>query len=99
LEVLSVSQWVSWEVDISLVNVPGLVETIVAMVEDNLSVVGVVSTLNIKAVTTAVSQVSSASWEVGESLSGIVVDVLSDNSVPIVSQELTSLVGDGVASS
>jgi len=61
--------------------------------------VGVVVSVNVEAVSTAVSQVSSASWEVGESLSGIVWNVLSDDSVSVVSHELSSLVGDSIVPS
>jgi len=99
LEELSGLQWISWEVGSLSVEIPSLVETIVASVEDKMSVVMVLSVMDIKAVTTTVSEVSSSSWEVGESLSGIVWNVLSNNSSLKESHELTSLVGDGVVSS
>jgi len=41
LESNAVTPWLSWVGDSSLVNVPGLVKTIVAVPEDNVSVVGV----------------------------------------------------------
>jgi hypothetical protein len=63
LEVKSASKWVSWEVDVLLVNEPRLVQSVVASPEDNMSVVRDVVAVNIKAVTTTVSQVSSVTWE------------------------------------
>ena len=78
---------------------PSLVETVVARPEDDVVVVVVSVSVNVEAVSSTVSEVSSASWEEGESLSGITWDVLSDDNSSVQSQELTSLVGDGVVSS
>ena len=49
LESQTVFEWVSWEVWPLLVNVPGLVKTVVAVEEDNVHVVNVSATWDIKA--------------------------------------------------
>lgn len=64
-----------------------------------MSVVVVSISMDIKAVTSRVSEVSYRSSEVIESLGSIVGLVLSDNSSSIVSHELSSLVGDSIVSS
>lgn len=58
LELDSIVQWLSWIGNGSLVNPPTLVGTIVAVPEDNMPVVSVRSTMNIKAFTAVVSDVS-----------------------------------------
>jgi len=93
-----VTQWLSWPFEGGLVNVPSLVETVVAVPEDNVSVVVVVSTVNVQTFSTVVSNVSSGSTVPGESL----VDLgspwsdSSSNSDPVT---LSLLVGNGVVSS
>ena len=47
LEPLSVSKWLLWELELLLVDEPSLVETVMAVVEDYMSVVSVGSTVNI----------------------------------------------------
>lgn len=49
LESKSISKWISWEVNTFLIDVPGLVQSIVALPVDNMSVVAVVVSMNIKA--------------------------------------------------
>jgi len=69
----------------------------VASPEGNVSLVGVASTLNIEALTSVVSQVSSASWEVGGSLV-VLVGPWSQDSVLSDSIGVSISVGDGVVS-
>ena len=59
LESSSIWKWLSSPVDVGLIDEPGLVETIVAVVEDNMSVVGVGASVNVQALLTQVSDVSS----------------------------------------
>ena len=54
LESDSIVEWVSWEVNSSSVDPPGLVETIVTVPVDDMSVVGVAVAMNIKALLTIV---------------------------------------------
>lgn len=63
LELNTVGEWVSWVSVSNSINVPGLVETIMAIPEDNVSMVMVVSTMYIKALVGNVSNVSSWSTE------------------------------------
>jgi len=70
----------------------------VASPEGNVSLVGVASTLNIEALTSVVSQVSSASWEEGESLV-VLVGPWSQDSNLSHSIGVTVSVRDGVVSS
>ena len=49
LESDTILEWVSWEVWLLLVNVPGLVETVVAVPEDHVHVVSVFGSWNIEA--------------------------------------------------
>lgn len=53
---MSVSEWLSWPFLVVLVNPPGLVNSIVAVIESKMSVVGVSG--NVKAFTSIVSEVS-----------------------------------------
>ena len=64
LELDTISQWVSSEVEWSSVNEPGLVGAVVAFPPDDLVVVSVSSTLDVEAHTGQGSEVSSASWVV-----------------------------------
>lgn len=64
LEFDSVVEWISWEMNSSSVNPPSLVSAVMAAVPDGNSMVGVMGTMNVKAVSSSVSDVSSASWEV-----------------------------------
>lgn len=59
LEENSISEWVLVVLDSLSVEVPGLVQSIVAVPEDDMSVVGVLATVNIKALSAVVSDVSS----------------------------------------
>jgi len=98
LESHLVTKWLFWVGESSLVNVPSLVETVVAVPEDNVSVVVVVSTVNVQTFSTVVSNVSSGSTVPGESL----VDLgspWSDSSSNSDLVTLSLLVGNGVVSS
>ena len=64
LESNTVSKWVSWVVNSSSVNGPSLVLTVMAFEPDGVSVVRVVCSVDIKAETGSVSDVSVMSWEV-----------------------------------
>jgi len=88
----------SWESEGSLVNVPGLVEAVVAVPEDDVSVVVVVSTMNIEALTSIVSDVSSGSSVPGDSLVDL-TSPWSDSGGDADSVLLTILVGNDVVSS
>lgn len=61
MELNSVGKWVSWVLSGSGVNVPGLVQSVVAVVEDGVSVVVIVSSMYIEALSSQVSDVSSGS--------------------------------------
>ena len=94
----SITKWLSWPLEGGLVNVPGLVETVVAVPEDDVSVMSIVSTMNIEAFTSIVSDVSSGSVVPCDSL----VDLsspLSDGSCNTDSVSLTLLVGNDEVSS
>ena len=69
LELSAIWKWLSSPVDVLLVDVPALVVAVVAVPEDNMSVVTVVSTMNIEALATVVSDVSSVSRVPLDSLS------------------------------
>jgi hypothetical protein len=70
----------SWVVDsLEIIN-PTLVGVVVALVPLNVSVVSVTSSVNIEASNTDISDVSSASTEPSDHLSGVVGFVWSDNS-------------------
>lgn len=58
MELDSVTEWLSWPFLVVLVNPPGLVLSIVAVPEGELSVVSVRSTVNIKTFLSVVSDVS-----------------------------------------
>ena len=59
LESASVLEWLSWPGLGSLVDPPGLVHTVMAVVEDNVSVVSVAVSVNVEALSAIVLEVSS----------------------------------------
>lgn len=79
------------------VNGPCLVETVVAIPEDNMSMLAVTSTMNIHALSWDVSEVSVWSTVVTNSLESFTLP-LSDDSGSVSQESLSSLVGDGIAS-
>ena len=82
----------------SLVNLPSLVETLVAIPVNDMSVVVIVSTVDIQTFSTVVSNVSSRSVEPSDSLvdsSRVWLDVSSNTNSPV----LSSLVRDSITSS
>jgi hypothetical protein len=95
LESSAIWKWLSWPAHSSLVNVPGLVETIVASVVNDVSVVSVTVSVNIEAVVGSVSDVSSGSIEPSDLFGGVSSE-LSDNNGNVGSELLSSLVRDGV---
>ena len=99
LESNSVLQWVSWEVWLSLVNVPLLVLSIVARPEDNVHVVSVLRSVDIKASSRDISDVSESSWVESELLgskTGVSLrssrNVSSETSVELMTKNVGSLV-------
>jgi hypothetical protein len=99
LESNSVLQWVSWEVWSSLVDVPLLVSSVVALPEDDVHVVSVLASVDIKAGSRDISDVSESSWveskllggSTGESL-GSSCNVSSESSVDLVTKSVGSSV-------
>jgi len=59
LELLTVSEWVSWEFDTLVVEEPSLVLTVMAVHPATVHIVSVSSTIDIKALASSVSDVSS----------------------------------------
>lgn len=55
----TVTSWPFWSIDALSIDVPGLVETVVASPEDDVSSVVIVTSVNIKASNTSISDVSS----------------------------------------
>ena len=98
LELLSITKWLLMESMADLIDVPSLVQTIMASVIDNMSVPVVVSSMNIKAVATVVADVLSLACIPSDS--GVVCTVpWSDCNSNILSEALSLLVCDGIASS
>ena len=97
LESLSILQWLRWPLLGSLVDPPGLVETVVAVPEDNVSVVGVAVSVNIQALLTVVSDVSSGSTVPSDLLVGG-SSVWSNADGNSNSELSVELVGNGVSS-
>jgi len=95
LELDSIFQWLSWPALVSLVNPPGLVETVVAVVEDDVSVVSVAVSMDIEALSSVVLEVSSGST-VPSDLVVLLVSVRSDDSWSVDVESLTVLVGNHV---
>jgi len=84
LEFDSVSKWVLWVVVSLSVVVPGLVQSIVASVPDDVSVVSVRVSMDIQASCSLISDVSSASSEPSDLLKTLVSVVSSNSSVAVV---------------
>lgn len=59
LELSAVVDWLRWVFNTLLIKVPSLVETIVAVPEDHVSVVRVVTSMDVQAFTSIVSDISS----------------------------------------
>lgn len=98
LESHTIVFWISWEVNSVEVNGPGLIETVVAIPEDKVSVVMVMTSVNIKTLSWDVSEISVWSTVVGKSLESFTLPD-SDDSSSVSQESLTSLVRDGVVSS
>jgi len=98
LESSSIWKWLSSPVDVGLIDEPGLVKSVVAVIEDNMSVVGVRVSVNVQALLTKVSDVSSGSG-VPLDLHGVITSPWSDGGGNTNSESITLLVGNGVASS
>jgi hypothetical protein len=97
LELDTVGEWVSWILGGLGVDVPGLVQSIVAVVEDGVSVVGVGVSVDIQALTSQVSEVSSGSF-VEEDFLIVRVSPWSDDGSVVDSESSSVLVGDGLSS-
>lgn len=99
LELNSIVEWLSSVECSSLVDVPGLTEMIVAVVEDNMSPVSVNVSVNLQTFSSIVLDVSSRST-VPSSLNSVVTSSIgSDNSSIVDSELITSLVSKNVVSS
>jgi len=98
LESLSISVWLSWISHTLSVNIPGLMVTIVAVPEDNMSVVNVSSSVNIEALLSVVSDVSISSTIEGNSLVDL-TSPWSDSSRMTDLVSSTHSVGNNVGSS
>lgn len=96
LELDTIPQWISWNVVWFLIKVPSLVSTIMASPVDNPSVIVVVATVNIKAVSGWISEVSYATWVVGDLL--VVFSVWSNNQILTNAELLSVSWGNGIAS-
>jgi hypothetical protein len=92
-----VTEWLFWIAHTLLINEPGLVETVMAVPVDDVSIVFVLTTMDIKALLTVVSDVSSCTIEPEES-DVLVVLVRSDSSSNTNSVCLSSLVSKSVVS-
>jgi len=88
LELDSIVKWESWVCLGVLLNGPSLVDSVVALVPDDVSHVGVGSTVDIEALVDIVSDVSSVSWVESGLLVGLVSEV-SNNSVHSVSESVS----------
>jgi hypothetical protein len=99
LELNSISEWLSSVEWSSLVNVPGLTEIIVAVVEDNMSPVSVNVSMYLHTFSSVVLDVSSGST-VPSSLNSVVIAFVDSDNSSIVDSELnTSLVSKNEVSS
>lgn len=99
LELNSISEWLSSEKFSSLVNVPGLTEIIVAVVEDNMSPVSVHVSMYLHTFSSVVLNVSSGS-SVPSGLNSVVATFEDSDNSSIVDSELnSSLVSKNVVSS
>lgn len=97
LEFDSILEWLLWIFNTLLINVPGLVEAVVAVPPGDVLVVLVLSTPDIEAFLTVVSDVSDSSTVPGDSLS-LFFTPGSDDSSLSDSESLSSLVGDNLVS-
>lgn len=97
LESDSVGEWVLGEFNSLSFDVPALVGSAVAWPEDDVSVVLVGSSVDIKAKSGVVSDVPLGSWEEGDFLVWF-ADPWSENGLATWSVLVASLVGDGVVS-
>lgn len=88
LESDSISEWVSWEDNSLLGKGPGLVSTIVAWVEDNMSVVYIFTSMDIETSSGVVSNVSVLTSPEGDLLVWL-VDPLSESSINSWSMEIS----------
>jgi hypothetical protein len=95
LELLAVFEWVLFVVDALLINPPALVSSIVAIPEDSVSHVIVFAVMNIKAVTTVVSEVLAVSF-VPVNLLFVSISPWSDDCVLANSECVSISVGNGV---
>lgn len=59
MELDVIFEWLSWPFHRSLINPPSLTQTVVAVVEDEVSVISVFSTADIKALSSVVLEVLS----------------------------------------
>ena len=98
LEFDSISQWISSVVKWSSVKEPSLISTIVADVVDDLFVISVSSSVNIKAVSSWRSKILSASWEVGNLLV-VFISPWSDDDLLLDSELSSIVVGKSIVSS
>jgi len=98
LELSSISEWLSSQGLTGLIEDPSLVGTVVAVVEDNVSVVSVRLSVDIEALVTVVSDVSDRSVVVSNSDVVRVIE-LSQNSGVVDSELNSSLVSESEVSS
>jgi len=94
LELNSVLEWVGWVVVSLSVNVPSLVSAIVAFVPDDMSVLGVRVSVNVKTSLSDISNVSSRS-SVPSHLLESLVSVRSNNSSDTLLVPVPVVVLDG----
>lgn len=97
LESLTIIEWISLPSNSCSVNGPALVCTIMASPPDDVSVVRVGFSVNIKALSWDVSDVSDRTSIEGSSLVRL-TNPLSDDSSSVDLESLSSLVGDGIVS-
>lgn len=98
MEFDSATEWLVSSGLTSLIEDPSLVLTVMAVVEDNVSVVSVALSVNVQALVSVVSKVSDGSIVVLDSHVLTVIE-LSHDSSNIDSELVTSLVSKGEASS
>lgn len=91
LELSSVSEWVSWVVVALSVNNPSLVDTVVALVPDDVSMVRVRLSVNIEASHSHISNVSSGSIEPSDLLEGFFFVVSDDSGITVVVPVVSSI--------
>lgn len=97
LELDTVSKDLLWILDSSLIDIPALVLSVVTVPEDDMSSVNVFTSMDIKALSTIVSDVSALSSVPLDSL-GVVTREWSESGSDIDLEALTSLVGKSVLS-